>query len=58
MRKSLMFIGWKLAELTIYVVGFPFLFIGAWAMDFSDWCHDRALRHKQLNTKKRPEGER
>jgi hypothetical protein len=42
MKNSLKFIGWKLAELAIYVVGFPFLFIGAWLNSFSDWCHDRA----------------
>jgi hypothetical protein len=47
MAQSLQFIGWKLAELTLYVVGFPFLFIGAWSEHASDWCRDRALRHRQ-----------
>lgn len=46
MAESLKFIGFKLAELLIYVVGLPFLVIGAWAMEGSDWCHDRALRHQ------------
>jgi hypothetical protein len=46
MKKSLKFIGWKLAELLVYVVGFPFLFIGCWAHSASDWCHDRALRYE------------
>lgn len=43
--KSLKFIGWKTAELLLYVVGFPFLFIGVWSGHASDWCHDRALRY-------------
>lgn len=43
---SLKFVGWKLAELMIYVLAFPFLFIGAWGVEASDWCHDRALRHQ------------
>lgn len=46
MRKNIKFIGWKIAELLIYIVGFPFFFIGAWAIEFSDWCHDRALRYQ------------
>lgn len=45
MTKSLKFIGWKLAELALYVIGFPFLFIGAWSEFASDWCHDRARDH-------------
>ncbi|UPJ43914.1 hypothetical protein IVB40_07545 [Bradyrhizobium sp. 40] len=55
MRKSLKFIGWKVAELTIYVAGFPFFFVGAWALDLSDWCHDRALRHTPLSDTHQPE---
>lgn len=46
MAASLKFIAWKLTELAIYLVGFPFFFIGAWLMHVSDWCHDRALRFK------------
>lgn len=45
MLKSVKFIGWKLAELLVWVIAFPFLFIGSWSMEFSDWCHDRALDH-------------
>lgn len=45
MKHIIMFIGWKIAELLIYVLSYPFFFIGAWGIDFSDWCHDRALRH-------------
>lgn len=47
MANSLKFIGWKLAELLIYVVGFPFLFIGLWSSHASDWCHDRALSEQE-----------
>ena len=50
------FLGWKLAELLTYVVGFPFLFIGAWLMHASDWCHDRALRHEPLPSPPRDGG--
>jgi hypothetical protein len=46
MKSDLKFIGWKLAELSIYVAGFPFFFIGAWALDFSDMCHDRARKFR------------
>lgn len=49
MAKSVKFIGWKLAELLIFAAGFPFYFVGAWAIDFSDWCHDRALRHAPVS---------
>lgn len=45
MKRDIKFIGWKLAELAIYAIGFPFLFIGCWSQFASDWCHDRALRH-------------
>lgn len=47
MRHSLIFIGWKLAELLVYIIGFPFLVVGSWSMEVSDWCHDRALRYKE-----------
>lgn len=47
MKANLKFIWWKLVELLIYVVGFPFVFVGAWMMEFSDWCRDRALRYKE-----------
>lgn len=40
------FVGWKLAELVIWTLGFPFLLIGLWMHEASDWCHDRALEHK------------
>ena len=41
---SVKFIGWKLSELSIWVVGFPFLLIGAWMSHASNWCHDRAIK--------------
>lgn len=40
------FIGWKLLELVLYVVAFPFLFIGCWMERASDWCRDRAFPHQ------------
>jgi hypothetical protein len=46
MRNSLKFIALKLAELIVYVAGFPFLFIGLWSHEASDWLHDRALRYQ------------
>lgn len=45
MKADLKFIGWKVAELAIYVVGFPFLLIGIWMHEASDWCHDNAIPH-------------
>lgn len=45
MTGNLKFIGWKLAELSLYVIGFPFLFIGMWITYLSDWCFLRATQH-------------
>lgn len=45
MRRDLKFIGWKAVELLIYATGFPFLFIGLWMNEGSDWCHDRAIKY-------------
>lgn len=47
MKRDFKYIGWKLAELSLFVVGFPFLFVGCWAHSASDWCHDQALRYHQ-----------
>lgn len=51
MKQSLKFIGWKSAELLLYVAGFPFLFVGAWASHLSDCCHDHAIRTHQPERK-------
>lgn len=45
-KRSAKFIGWKLAELLIYIAGFPFFFLGSWSMEASDWCRDRAARNQ------------
>lgn len=36
------FMFWKILELVVFIVTFPFLFIGAWGLDFSEWCGQRA----------------
>lgn len=50
MTADLKYMGWKLAELAIYVVGFPFLFIGLWAEWASGRCHSRALHYRRPAT--------
>lgn len=45
MTHDLKFIVWKVAELIAFVIALPFLFVGGWVGQFSNWCRDRAKPH-------------
>jgi hypothetical protein len=42
LKSAVKFVGWKLVELALYVLAFPFLFVGLWLERASDWCGERA----------------
>ena len=46
MITHLKFIAWKMAELLTFIISFPFLFIGTWVLEASDWCHDKAIPYE------------
>ncbi len=42
MLRRIDFVLWRTLEIVVFLIFFPILLVGAWGVDFSDWCGDQA----------------